>query len=126
MAELTGGVIALILISICFGANFYLLSQWLVYPKLRRRFQVCRPYLRIGGVLYFVGGAVIRQIWRAQQSYTLTQIGNLVALIGLGLTVFAAIRLLRANAAERRAGKTAQVTLSTGGIWPPPPNLPLP
>ena len=126
MAELIGGVIALILVSICFGANFYLLSQWLVYPKMRCRFQVCRPYLRIGWVLYFVGGAVIRQIGRAQQSYTLIQLGNLVAVIGLGLTTFAAIRLLRANAAERHAGKTTQVAPSAEGIWPPPPNLPLP
>jgi hypothetical protein len=29
-------------------ANFYLLAQWLIYAKLRRRFLVCRPFLALG------------------------------------------------------------------------------
>jgi len=85
MIEVIGAMIGLVIISVCFGANFYLLCQWLVYPILRRRrFQVCKPYLLIGWVLYVLGSAVVRQIGRAQQSETLTNAGNLVAVIGWG------------------------------------------
>ena len=124
MVELIGAVIAIIIVAICFGANFYLFSQWLVYPKQRRRFQICKPYLLIGWILYVTGGAVIRQIGRVQNSDLLTGGGNVVAFIGLGLTVYAAIRLFRANAAERRAATLAATVPASEGVWPPPPDLP--
>jgi hypothetical protein len=48
-------------------------------------------------------------------------IGSPIGLVGMGLTVFASIRLLRANATERRA-----IPMSTSspsdGVWPPSPN----
>ena len=121
MVELIGAVIALIIVSICFGANFYLFSQWLVYSRLRRRFHICKPYLLLGWVLYIIGGAVIRQIGRVQHSDLLTEVGNLVAFIGLGLTVYAATRLLRANAAERRATRSSGFNPVAGRSMAPAP-----
>ena len=116
MVELIAAVIAIIIVAICFGANFYLFSQWMVHPKQRRRFQVCKPYLLIGWVLNVIGGAVIRQIGRAQNSDLLTGVGRLVACLGLGLTVYAAIRLLRANAAERHISRVAAATPASEGV----------
>ncbi len=121
--SLIGILIWLVVISVGFAANFYLFSQWLVYPKLRRRFHVCRPYLAIGWVLYLVGGSVLTPLGRTQRSDLLAGLGGLVAIIGIGLTVYAAIRLLRANA-ERRAAKAEIAVPSPEGTWPPPPNKP--
>ena len=126
MVELIGALVSIVIVAVCFGANFYLLCQWLVYPMHRRRFKVCRPYLMIGWVLYVFGGAVLRPIGRDQASLPLTQAGNLTALLGLGLTVYSAIRLLRANAAGRRAARLAEAVPPPEGTWPPPPDVPPP
>lgn len=122
--SLIGMLIWLVVLSIGFTANFYLFSQWLVYPKLRRRFRVCRPFLAIGWVLYLVGGSVLMPVGRVQHSDILAGLGGLVAIIGIGLTVYASIRLLRANAAERRVARVDMAILSPEGTWPPPPNKP--
>ena len=124
MVELIGALISVVIVAVCFGANFYLFSQWLVHRTQRRRFRICQPYLWIGWALYIIGGAVLRQIGRAQQSYPLTQAGTLTALIGMGLTVYASVRLLRANAAGRRAARAAAAAPSPEGTWPPPPDVP--
>ena len=121
---LIGILLWLVVIAVGFVANFYLFSQWLVFPKLRRRFRVCRPYLAMGWVLYLVGGSVLAPLGRAQHSDLLAGLGGLVAIIGIGLTVFASVRLLRANAAERRAARADTAVPSPEGTWPPPPNNP--
>lgn len=120
-----GSLIGWLAVLVGFSANFYLFSQWLIYPKLRRRFQVCRPYLALGWILYILGGSVLRPLGRVQGSEILSGLGTLIALIGLWLTVYASIRLLRANAAERQASRAASAASSMEGAWPPPPNKPV-
>lgn len=123
---MTAALIKVVILALLFAANFYLAGQWLVYPKLRRRLRVCKPYLAIGWVLYIAGGSVLEPMGRMQGAVGLQAVGGLIAFIGLGLIVYAAARLLRANAAERRAARAmAAVPVSDGETWPPPPRLPV-
>lgn len=124
MVTLAAALIGLLLVAIGFGANFYLLSQWLVYPKMRHRLRGGRPYVAAGWCLYLLGGSVLRPLGRAQHSEALTGLGTIAALIGLGLTLYAAVRLLRTNAAERRAQRDVGTALNLEGTWPPPPDVP--
>lgn len=124
MATLLGSLIGGFLVAIGFAANFYLFSQWLVYPKQRRRFRVCKPFLAIGWFLYLLGGSILAPLGRVQGSALLQAVGSLSALLGMALTVSASIRLLRANAAERQANRRAEIRPTAEETWPPPPNMP--
>lgn len=104
-------------------ASFYLWSQWLVYPKLRRRFRVCKPYPAVGWAMWLIGGSVLGPIGKLQHSDILRYIGTLIAIAGIGLIVFGCVRLLRANAAERNAARMLS-SPPPEGTWPPPPNIP--
>jgi hypothetical protein len=118
------GVIVFFMI-LGWSANVYVWSQWFVYPKMRQRFWVCKPYLMIGWGLWFVGGSVLQPLGTVERSGVLRGIGGLIGLVGVCLTLFAALRLLRANAAERRAARAAAEREIAGqtmpGAWPPPP-----
>ena len=110
MTQIIATLFGLILLIIWLAANFYLFCQWLVYPKLRRRFQVCKPYLLIGWLLYILGGSVLKPLGKVQNSVPLNLSGSLIGFIGFGLTIYAAIRFFKANVLERREAK-ATVTL---------------
>ncbi|MGI4792132.1 MAG: hypothetical protein ACRYFS_25190 [Janthinobacterium lividum] len=126
MAHVIATLFALILLIIWFAANFYLFCQWLVYPKLRRRFQVCKPYLLLGWLLYILGGSILKPLGKVQNSAPLDLSGSLIGFIGFGLTIYAAVRFFKANASARRESK-ATVTLPVAeGSWPPPPSQPTP
>lgn len=124
MEHVVATLFTLILLIIWFAANFYLFCQWLVYPKLRRRFQVCKPYLLIGWLLYILGGSVLKQLGQDQHSASLTSAGSLVGIIGFGLTIYAAVRFFKANALARRKAKVPVAFPVAEGSWPPPPSQP--
>ena len=124
MVTLAATLIALFLGAVGFGANFYLFSQWLVHPRMRHRFRGGRPYVIAGWCLYLLGGSALRPLGRDLHSEVLVGLGPVLAIVGLGLIVGAAFRLLRANAGERRRARAARMALASEGTWPPPPDVP--
>ena len=124
MVTLAAALIGLLLVAVGFGSNFYLFSQWFVYPRMRHRFRGGRPYVVAGWCLYFLGGSVLRPLGRTQHTDALTALGTVTGLVGLGLMTWAAIRLLRANAEERRTRRAAGTVTHSENVWPPPPDVP--
>ena len=128
MDKTVGMALGLFLLLLGWVANFYLWGQWVVYPKQRRRFRVCKPYLAVGWVLWFVGGSVLQPLGRDQSSGVLRVLGGSLGLVGIALTIFAVLRLLRSNTAERRAARDAARQAvraqAMAGTWPPPPREP--
>ena len=100
-------------------ANFYLIGQWLGFRKRRYRFRVCKPFLAIGWGLWIIGGSIY-PFAKAQNSNPFILFGVIIAVVGFGLTIFAAVRFWRRVAEESRTADIAE-TPEQRGVWPPAP-----
>lgn len=126
-----GGDIAVTLFALIAVPSIYLICQWLMRRKKRERFRVCRPYLAIGWALWLIQLLIVNwhspitTHYRNAAFYVISAMTTLS--VGVALVNVAAIRLLLANAAERRAARLPTAAPPPDGqVWPPPPARPQP